>query len=142
MIVYNKDMEISSGQICDDLFALLRRIKTAMVEVADAYGMTPVQIGALYAIMHGDTTMGRVAHTMHCDASNATGIIDRLVAQGLVVRREGEQDRRVKTLHLTLRGREIINEIAQKMPEVIGCNRLSAQERTIMHSAIHKLAVS
>jgi DNA-binding MarR family transcriptional regulator len=135
-------MEISSGQMCEDLFALLRRIKSAMIEVAEAYGMTPAQVGALYAIMHGDTTMGRVAQTLHCDASNATGIVDRLVAQDLVIRKEGEQDRRVKTLHLTPKGQEIINEIVQKLPTVIGCDKLTSQERTLMHVSISKLAVA
>lgn len=134
-------MEITSGQLCEDLFALLRRVKAAMAEVAENHGMTPVQVGALYAIMHGDITMGQVAHTLHCDASNATGIVDRLVAQNLVVRGEGQQDRRVKTLQLTAKGSEIIDGIIQKLPETLGCDKLSTHEREIMHATISKLAV-
>jgi len=68
-----------------------------------------MQIHALYAIKHGDVTMGRVAETLHCDASNVTGIVDRLVAGQFITRQEGELDRRTKTLQLTAKGHRAID---------------------------------
>lgn len=50
--------------------------------------------------------MSEMANTLHCDRSNVTGIIDRLEARGLVERRPGEHDRRVKVLVLTAAGRK------------------------------------
>ena len=41
--------------------------------------------------------MSALAHALHCDNSNVTGIVDRLEAAGLVERRAAEHDRRVKT---------------------------------------------
>jgi DNA-binding MarR family transcriptional regulator len=132
-------MEVTSGQMCHDLFALLGRVKLAIVEVAEGYKLTPAQVGALYAVMHGDNTMGKVALTLHCDASNATGIVDRLVTHKLLVRQESEQDRRVKTLQLTDKGRSVIDEIIIKLPEAVGCNALDPKERDDMHTTICKL---
>ena len=40
--------------------------------------------------------MHEIATRLACDNSNVTGIVDRLEARGLVTRRPGEQDRRVK----------------------------------------------
>ena len=50
---------------------------------------------------------GRLAGPLGCDASNVTGIVDRLDALGLVVRSFAEEDRRVRTVALTERGIEL-----------------------------------
>src|SRR5205823_12846166 len=42
--------------------------------------------------------MSALAERLICDASNVTGIVDRLEARGLVERRSAEGDRRVKAL--------------------------------------------
>jgi DNA-binding MarR family transcriptional regulator len=51
--------------------------------------------------------MSEVAAALVCDASNVTGIADRLEARGLVERRSDERDRRVKVLALTPEGIEM-----------------------------------
>jgi DNA-binding MarR family transcriptional regulator len=48
--------------------------------------------------------MGRLAQTLACDASNVTGLVDRLESRGLVRRRASSADRRVKVLVLTPTG--------------------------------------
>src|ERR671928_2004208 len=48
--------------------------------------------------------MSALAERLFCDASNVTGIVDRLEARGLVERRSSEGDRRVKALTLTEAG--------------------------------------
>ena len=42
--------------------------------------------------------MGRLADTLSCDASNVTGLVDRLESRGLVRRQPSPDDRRVKVL--------------------------------------------
>ena len=51
--------------------------------------------------------MGRLACALGCDASNVTGIVDRLEQRGLIERRPSERDRRVKVLVVTDRGAEV-----------------------------------
>ena len=105
--------------------------------------MTPMQLYALYAMQEqAATTMGQVAAILHCDASNVTGIVDRLVAQGLVVRQEDEHDRRTRTLHLTQQGMAVVHVISVKLPKQLGCDQLSVDERVTLHNILSKLAVN
>ncbi len=58
--------------------------------------------------------MGELAHHLHCDSSNITGIVDRLTERGLVERRAADGDRRVKLVALTEAGRELRDELARR----------------------------
>ena len=133
-------MKISSIELCDELLALLGRFKSTMGEVAESHGLTPIQLGALYQINHGFTTMGKVAQKLHCDASNVTGIIDRLTILKLVTRQDDPKDRRVKTLALTAKGHTILDEVLALMPSRLGCDRLSADERVEVFQSVKKLS--
>jgi DNA-binding MarR family transcriptional regulator len=134
-------MNITSEQVCQDLLGLIGRMKTGLARLSEKYDLTIMQVHALYAISQGDATMGRVADTLHCDASNVTGIVDRLVAGGLITRQEGEHDRRTKTLHLTDKGHAAVNDIYSHLPAQLGCSRLSDDERATLHGIVSKLIV-
>ena len=86
--------------------------------------------------------MGGVAGQMQCDASNVTGVIDRLVMHQLVVRAESESDRRTKTLALTDKGRELIQKIIDALPEKLGCSQLGAAERQALRTVLEVLSKS
>ena len=61
--------------------------------------------------------MSDLADALGCDASNVTGIVDRLEARGLVERRAAEHDRRVKTLAVTPAGVELRDRVVELMHE-------------------------
>src|SRR5262249_43256592 len=64
--------------------------------------LSPVQCHVLHLIEPGrPLPMGRLADTLACDASNVTGLVDRLEARGLVQRRPSRGDRRIKEVQLT-----------------------------------------
>ena len=78
-----------------------------------ALGLHPMQALALRFLEPGrPRPMSALAGAMRCDASNITGIADRLEAAGLVERRPAEHDRRVKTLVLTDRGQDVKARVA------------------------------
>jgi DNA-binding MarR family transcriptional regulator len=129
-------MNISSRQACEDLVALLKYVKTGFHVLAEKHGLTNMQLYALNAIYHGQMSMARVAGSLHCDASNVTGIVDRLVAQGLVTRQEDPEDRRTKVLQLTAKGQEVFDAIVHEMPAVLGCDRMSRGERAALHELV------
>jgi DNA-binding MarR family transcriptional regulator len=139
---YNEDMNITSEQVCQDLLGLISQVKTGLATLSVKYDLTIIQVHALYAISRGDITMGKVAATLHCDASNVTGIVDRLVASGLLTRQEGATDRRTKTLQLTPKGHAAIDDIYSKLPTQLGCARLSSSERTTLHGILGKLTTT
>jgi DNA-binding MarR family transcriptional regulator len=61
--------------------------------------------------------MRSLAELLVCDASNVTGIADRLEARGLVERRSDEHDRRIKVLALTPRGTEMRERVLEVMTQ-------------------------
>jgi DNA-binding MarR family transcriptional regulator len=66
--------------------------------------------------------MSALAERLFCDASNVTGIADRLEARGLVRRESLVGDRRVKALMITPKGmklREQVMELMSRPPEAI-----------------------
>jgi len=134
-------MESSTLPVCMDLLKLMRGVKVRMSDVAEKYGMTGIQLGALYKISENQVSMGKVAQMLHCDASNATGIVDRLVALDLVTRQECAQDRRSKILAVTPHGASIIHEVKADLPELLGCSQFSEVECRAVHSLATKLSV-
>src|SRR5688572_19749109 len=132
-------MEISSNQICDALLGLQKRLRISWAAIVEAHDLTPPQMLALHALSEGSITMGELATDLHCDASNITGIVDRLVAQQLITRQEDRRDRRSKVLTLTDKGRRVLKDIASKLPDALGCTRLTASERRQLYALISKL---
>jgi DNA-binding MarR family transcriptional regulator len=61
--------------------------------------------------------MSELADALYCHASNVTGIVDRLESRGLVERRPGPGDRRVKTLALTDAGTAVRARVVELMDE-------------------------
>jgi DNA-binding MarR family transcriptional regulator len=59
--------------------------------------------------------MRRLAETLSCDASNVTGLVDRLESRGLVRRRPAPDDRRVKVLQLTPAGLRLRSQLLRRM---------------------------
>src|SRR5687767_8084215 len=78
-------------------FAHKARFMAAMRE----FDLTTVQ-GHVLRILEPERplAMNELAETLSCDASNVTGMVDRLEHRGLVERRPAPGDRRVKTLLL------------------------------------------
>src|SRR6476660_4042006 len=97
--------DISAHDMCMDIVRLVKQFKLHMAAIAERHNLTVVQLYTMQALADSHLTMGQMAAAMHCDASNATGIVDRLTALKLIVRQENPQDRRVKTLALTPAGR-------------------------------------
>ena len=82
----------------------------------DEIGLSPAQCHVLHLIEPGrPLPMSRLADTLSCDASNVTGLVDRLEDRGLVVRRPSDQDRRVKVLQLTPEGSRLRSALLRRM---------------------------
>ena len=133
-------METNPQQFCDDLLILIAHIKKVMSDLAEENGLTPMQQHALYVIMEGESTMGNLAASLHCDASNVTGIVDRLMAQDLVTSKPSPHDRRAKILALAPRGQNIMNECLNKMPIRFANGKLGEAEMRKIHEIIVKLS--
>jgi DNA-binding MarR family transcriptional regulator len=99
------------------------------------FDLSPVQCHVLHLIEPGrPLPMGRLAETLFCDASNVTGLVDRLEARGLVERRPSADDRRVKVLQLTPTGARLRSQLLRRMTGgSLPLSRLSHdQQRTLL----------
>jgi DNA-binding MarR family transcriptional regulator len=77
--------------------------------------------------------MSALAERLFCDASNVTGIADRLEARGFVRRQSAEGDRRVKALTITPAGmklREQVMDLMNQPPDAIAA-LTEADQRTL-----------
>jgi len=78
--------------------------------------LSPAQCHVLHLIEPGrPLPMRRLADTLSCDASNVTGLVDRLEARGLVERQPSAGDRRVKVLQLTTAGSRLRSSLLRRM---------------------------
>jgi DNA-binding MarR family transcriptional regulator len=59
--------------------------------------------------------MGKLAQSLACDASNVTGLVDRLESRGLLRRAPSSEDRRVKVLELTPAGAKLRAQLLDKV---------------------------
>lgn len=86
--------------------------------VAQEFELSPMGLKLLYVLEPGDEPpMSHLAETLFCDASNVTGLVDRLEARGLIERRDSPRDRRVKLIGLTDDGVAVRARIRERLHE-------------------------
>jgi DNA-binding MarR family transcriptional regulator len=84
--------------------------------------------------------MQTLARVMRCDASNVTGIVDRLEERGYIDRQVDPEDRRVRRLVVTDAGRAARKRLEARLTEGFpGCAALSAIERERLEAALTRL---
>ncbi len=65
-------------------------------------------------------TLGELSQRMMVSNGNITGLVDRLVGQGLILRRPAPNDRRVQIVSLTAEGRRFFRAMARDNADWIG----------------------
>jgi DNA-binding MarR family transcriptional regulator len=93
--------------------------------------LSPAQCHVLHLIEPGHPiAMGQLAETLACDASNVTGLVNRLESRGLIRRLPSPDDRRVRVLDLTPTGTRLRAQLLDRMtapPTTL--KRLSVREQ-------------
>ncbi|MDX3075081.1 MarR family winged helix-turn-helix transcriptional regulator [Streptomyces sp. NPDC088354] len=125
------------------LLELLAAIGTAQWQdfaaAAARHGLTSMQAKVL-AQLHGPVPMRGLAERLVCDASNITGIVDRLEAHGFVRREVSPADRRVKNVVATDLGRETMRRVRDEMQATHGAlDVLDAGEREALYGLLERL---
>ncbi|MDX3539472.1 MarR family transcriptional regulator [Streptomyces sp. MB09-01] len=128
------------------LLELLAAIGTAQwrefAAAAAQHGLTSTQARVL-AQLDGPVPMRGLATLLVCDASNVTGIVDRLEARELVRREPDPADRRVKNVVATDAGREIIRRVREEMQDMHGAlDTLDEGESATLYALLGRLRPS
>ncbi|MFF7633376.1 MarR family winged helix-turn-helix transcriptional regulator [Kitasatospora sp. NPDC008050] len=99
---------------------------------AGRHGLSSSQAKALGVVLE-PVPMRALAGRLGCDASNVTGIVDRLESLGLARREAAATDRRVKIVTITEEGRETLLKIRADMTRAHrALDSLSADQRTAL----------
>jgi DNA-binding MarR family transcriptional regulator len=135
---YTRHMKHMGPDACRAWQLLIRfsiEQRTQLPPLAAEFDLSLAQCHVLHAIEPGrPMPMGQLACRLACDASNVTGLVDRLEGRGLIRRHPSAEDRRVKVLDLTPTGARLRTQIVDRLgkpPEVLG--RLSDRDhRTLV----------
>jgi DNA-binding MarR family transcriptional regulator len=102
--------------------------------VARAFDLSPMGVHAMRMLEPGaELAMSALADFVGCDASNITGIVDRMEARGLIERRDSPADRRVKLIALTPDGAEQRARLMERLhePPAVIAALTRADQRTL-----------
>ena len=129
---------------CDAWQLLVRFFFTqraTLPSLAAELDLSPAQCHVLHLIEpEQPIPMGRLAETLACDASNVTGLVDRLESRGLVRRRPSTEDRRVKVLQLTPTGCRVRALLVERMTSPpAALDRLSPGEQRALVRILSRL---
>src|SRR3954470_7261844 len=127
-------MKSSKPKACEAWELLVELFFTQRADlpmVASELELSPAQCHVLHLIEPGEPVpMGRIAEALACDASNVTGLVDRLESRGLIPRQASTGARRVKVLELTAAGAPLRSNLLERIfkpPATL--SRLSAEEQ-------------
>jgi DNA-binding MarR family transcriptional regulator len=121
------------------LLSLFVAKRDTMFATMSELGLTPPHAHALSVLSDGPVRMRDMAERMMYDASYITAVVDRLEQLGLAERRAGSNDRRVKEIALTDKGREAsarIGAIMTSAPDEL--TRLSKADRATLAALVSK----
>jgi len=122
------DLPGSGDEITALIFQLAAELANQIGRDVAPLDLTPPQAHLIRELRQA-LSMRSAASRLHCDASNLTGIVDRLEKRGLVQRRTVPLDRRVKELVLTDSGRELQERLDGLASGAPGLTDLSATEQ-------------
>jgi MarR family transcriptional regulator, organic hydroperoxide resistance regulator len=88
------------------------------IGICEEFDLTPMQGHALRSLdPDRPVAMSVLADALICDASNVTGIVDKMESRGLIVRQGAENDRRIKIIAVTPKGRELRERLSARLLE-------------------------
>jgi DNA-binding MarR family transcriptional regulator len=115
--------------------------RASLPPLAAELRLSPAQCHVLHLIEPDrPIPMGELAETLGCDASNVTGLVDRLESRGLLRRRPSEGDRRVKVLVLTPTGARLRAVLVDRMTAPpAALERLTLREQRALVQLLRRL---
>src|SRR5579859_6941098 len=111
---------MSTNTLQNNLYWQLLRIainaKHGLMNIAEKLNLTVMQMYTL-SLFESDSPlpMNSLTYLLSCDASNVTGIVDRLFQQKYIKREENPHDRRAKMISLTPKGVKLCQKITEAL---------------------------
>lgn len=133
--VVGDGLPAGTQQICGLVAELNRRIEANVRHCGGDLNLTVTQANALRAL-ESPLSMRELADRLLCEPSNVTFVMDRLVRQGLVERRNRPHDRRVRELVLTAAGRRLRHRLMEALAAHSPLSHLGEDERVALRDML------
>lgn len=99
-------------QILDELGPLIARQRKAVAKQGCLRAISNTHLHVLFLLTtDGPLPMGRLAEQLDVSLPNVTGIVERMVAHGMVERLRDDDDRRLVVIRATAAGSAAVEEI-------------------------------
>jgi DNA-binding MarR family transcriptional regulator len=141
-------MNALNNEVFDSFYAINKAIFRLVKSDADRVGVTVVQLKVLHHISScPNIGLGELAVHLRLTNSTVSGVIDRLVHNGLVTRVTSPQDRRAISLRLTESGRNKISELilssvfVERIDKIMQLPKGEIQQLLQMHKAILEVLI-
>lgn len=122
---------------------ILRATEVHAKEVAQAAGVTPVQLRVVQIVAEtGSSTGSEIARRMHVSQATITALLDKLERAGLVIRVRDDVDRRRTLIRLTDAGRAVLARVPDALQQrfVTAFNALEGWEQAMMVANLERVA--
>jgi DNA-binding MarR family transcriptional regulator len=135
------------AELIEEIVQLQRQVNRALrqgeSDVWMELSLTIAQLKSLFFISNeGSTNFTKLAQALRVTPSNVTGIVDRLVGQGLVSRRENPESRRMLVLQATDKGEALLTSLREikigQLSEML--SRLSEEQLSTLAQGLRFLA--
>ncbi|MFD6394833.1 MarR family winged helix-turn-helix transcriptional regulator [Nocardia sp. NPDC055029] len=134
---------VDTAQLMELLSVSLGAYYGDFTAAAASENLTASQGKTLTVLRRGPVAMRTLAKVLSCDASNVTGIINRLEKRDLVRREASPSDRRVTRLVITPEGERVTDAIRAKMHATQdGLNSLGDQDRDRLYTLLERVFLS
>ena len=129
-------------EISCDLFKLVINLHHTIFkqdEFLKSMPLPPSHVKVIFYLMHnGPTAMSEIAHTLCISKSNMTPIIDKLIEEGLAIRGENPNDRRITLIETTDKTKELFEQTKKVAQERLSSRiqHLDSEDLTKLHQSI------
>jgi MarR family 2-MHQ and catechol resistance regulon transcriptional repressor len=117
-------------------------VEARAIQSIESTGLCASDFGVLEALLHkGPLPVNVIGRKLLLTSGSITTAVDRLVARGFVARKDDPDDRRVRLVELTRKGRQLIEPAfarhATDLDEVVSV--LTREERGTLVTLLRKL---
>lgn len=130
------------NELFDLLFSNIKKLVYPEEWINLDFAFSKSEIFAMLLVdRNGEVIMSQMSSYINIPMSTATGIVDRLVKNGFMKRERSESDRRIVTIRLTDRGKEIVEGFKSFIMERVRAvnEHLTEDERGMLYNIFIKV---
>ena len=105
--------------LTESIYKSFRGLSSKFSVFSERYGIPPAQMAAMQKLRKKDgVAISELAKEMGLLLSSISGLVNRMIKQGLIIKKKDERDNRVSNIYLTEKGWEIIGKLSSFSLEI------------------------